>query len=331
MFNKCFLGAEVYSILFRIFPILLLLSISLNTYAATPANTLITNQVTVEYNVKGFGNSTVSNQATFRVLEVVDHSLVTNHPSGLSAQSPSSNKALSFSLSNLGNGNDSYQLSTSQSTTDDFDATNVRIYLDADDNGIFDLSSDTLYIFGSNNPTLAAGDSIVVFIVSDIPGSESDDNQAALSLLAQSSVGTGSPGDLFSGAGDGGVDAVLGAAGGTSQDSSFYKVSALSTNITKSQSVLDPQGGSKVITNSIITYTLNVEVAGSGSISNVMVRDTIPANSEYVTGSLTLNSVPLTDASDTDQGVFNGSEIQVSLGTVVSPTTTTVTFKVRIL
>ena len=67
-----------------------------------------------------------------------------------------------------------------------------------------------------------------------------------------------------------------------------------------------------------------------GSVSNLVIGDAIPANTTYQTGSITLQSGAITDATDADAGEFTGSAVNVRLGTVAGGNTRTVTFRVRI-
>ena len=79
-------------------------------------------------------------------------------------------------------------------------------------------------------------------------------------------------------------------------------------NINKSiLSVIDPQGGSKAITGSKVTYKITISTAGEGVIKNVIITDPTPVGMTYKTSSIILNNTNLTDAIDTDQGEFNTS------------------------
>jgi uncharacterized repeat protein (TIGR01451 family) len=83
-----------------------------------------------------------------------------------------------------------------------------------------------------------------------------------------------------------------------------------------------------------ITYTIAVSATGTGSATGVVFVDDIPANTEYLPGTLTLNSVALTDGADTDAGFFEttpSTRVRVQLGTLTQASgTQTVTFAVRI-
>ncbi|MEZ4815666.1 MAG: hypothetical protein R3A80_10740 [Bdellovibrionota bacterium] len=298
--------------------------------AATPANTLIENFATVDYVISGTPGTTVSNTDSFRVDEIISFTLVSNNPSGLSVLSPQTNAPLSFTLTNQGNGTESFSLAHTQSVTDDFDPSSSVIYLDTNANGIYDDGTDLVYNLGVNDPALGTGESLVLFVVSDIQASLSASDEAEINFTATSKTGAGPSGTAYNGLGDSGVDALMGTQGGVVTTLGKYVVATAAATLVKSQSILDPNGGTAPIQDAVITYTLTLDATGTGNLTSVVIDDPIPAGTTYEVGTLQLNSLPLTDAVDADAGVFNGTAVQVDLGTVVAPTTHTVQFKVRI-
>ena len=98
-------------------------------------------------------------------------------------------------------------------------------------------------------------------------------------------------------------------------------------------SVRDPEGGTSVVTGSVITYTMKVTPAGSSSAYGTLVTDPIPANTTYKPGSMTLDGTPLTDTSDGDAGHFNAvaNQIEITLGQRnPGDPTQTITFQVTV-
>ena len=300
------------------------------SYATVAANTLIENTANASFIIEGVPGSTSSNTISFRVDELISFALVSNNASGVNVQSPATTSVLSYTLSNQGNGSESFALSLSQSVVDQFDATNMKIYLDANDNGNFDSGTDTLYSVGVNDPDLTFGTSKNIFVVGDIPSSLAAADEAKVNLIVTSNTGSGVAGTVYSAAGEGGVDAVMGFQSGSLSVENKFVVVTAETTLVKTISVLDEFGGSAAIPNAVITYTLTLNVTGSGTLTNVVVGDVIPAGTTYIANSIRLDSSPLTDAADLDAGVFTGTAIQVSLPTVVAPTTKTVSFEVRI-
>lgn len=293
--------------------------------AHTPADTIIQSQATINFILLNQAQTLQSNIAAFTVDELVDLVLVSQNPSPVTTMSPESNRVLTFALTNLGNALEKYSLTATQLSTSTFNMSNLRIYLDTPGTGIFDSTKDTLYVFGTNDPVIAAGSSLIVFVVSDAPSGINENSLASVSLRAASTIGTGAPGTTFSSAGVGGSSAVLGASGGISTATGSYKVSLVSVTLTKSQAVLNQQGGSQPNSGAIVTYTLALNLAGTSSVNGLSIQDPIPTGTTYVSGSLKLDGTAIADT-----GHFNGSGIQVELGTLSAPANHQVSFQVQI-
>ncbi len=296
-----------------------------------PANTTISNTAQVTFTDPDGQPQTVdSNTATLRVDEVLGAVVVSNDAGNVGALSPDDDRPLSFTITNPGNGSEAFSLAANAGLAgDDYDPTDVRIFLD-DGDGVFEPGEDTLYSPGVNDPVLAPDASLVVFIVSDTPGGQATGDTADAQLTATAVTGSGAPGTTFGGQGTGGVDAVVGATTATANSQGTYAVVQALATLSKTQTVLDPFGGNSPVPGAVITYTVTMTLAGSGTITGAQIDDAIPANTSYVAGSLSLDAAPLTDAADVDAGRFTGSAIAVSLGAVAAPSTHTVEFQVQI-
>lgn len=322
----------------RFFPLTVLLMIAPAAYAVgTAAGTDITNTASATFTDSGGSPQAVnSNTAILQVDEILDVTIAVNDAGNVAVTTPDTDAPLSFTVTNTGNGSESFGLSFNNALGgDQFDSGNTRLYLD-DGDGILEIGTgDVLYVAGSNDPLLAADASRIVFVVSDIPAGRSNSDVANVSLIAeaitaQATAGADAPGTTFAGQGAGGSDAVVGSTQADASAQNGYVVSQVSATLVKSQSVLDQFGGSNAIPSAVITYTLVFTVTGSGSLTGSQVADPIPANTTYLPGSLTLNAGGLTDTADADAGRFTGTGIVVDLGTVPAPATHTVTFKVTI-
>lgn len=303
----------------------------------TPAGTDISNQATINYTITGTGYTGVSNTVSTLVAEVLDLSLVWQDAASVAVQPGSAGEALVFRLTNIGNGSDSYAL-TGQSTLggDDFDPLLSDIHLDTNGNGIFDPGFDELYIPGGNDPVLAADAFTLLFLLNDIPPSVTA-NQLGFSMLnAVSNTGTGRPGTVIPGAGEMGLDAVVGAGEGRDDSNGSYRVVALSAQVAilKSAVVADPFGGSQPVVGATITYELSVIATGTGTTDGVVISDAIPQNTTYNPGTLMLNGTSVTDALDGDTGDVGGTttgSVTVDLGDMaVGGPGQTITFTVTI-
>lgn len=301
----------------------------------TPAGTLITNQATATYNVGPTIFTETSNITSTAVAELLDVSIVWQDATPITVRPGDTNQVITFLLTNTGNGNDSYTL-TGLSTLggDDFDPTLNDLYFDANGNGIFDLGIDIQYLPGVNEPVISADSSIVVFLLNNIPTILLDGDLGNTQLTATSQTGSGAPGTVIPNQGEGGTDAVVGSSGSTTDAIGTYVVSNVVVTITKSVAIVDPFGGTEPIPGAVMTYSLVITTSGTGTASNLVINDAIPANTTYVPGTLTLNAGPLTDGLDADAGDFSGTtanEVTVTIGDLAAPSAIqTITFDVII-
>ncbi|MCC2637427.1 MAG: hypothetical protein K0Q68_1146 [Moraxellaceae bacterium] len=301
----------------------------------TPAGTTITNTATATFKDPGGNSKTVdSNPEDIVVAEILDVTVV-NDGGALTVFTPASNQVLAFTVTNTGNGTETYMLTVSDAVGgDDFDPSIVKVYLD-DGDGLFDDATDIEFVPGTNDPVLDAEGSIKVFVVSDIEADLTDGDTGDISVTAealtrQTAPGSETAGTVLAGAGDGGSDAVVGSTLALATATNSYEVSQAEATFTKSSSIDDGLGGTSAVPGAIITYTLFLELNGSGLVTDAMIVDVIPPETDYVAGSLKLDGVTLTDVADVDKGVFTGTQIEVDLGDVTAPADYTVTFEVEI-
>lgn len=298
--------------------------------AGTRAGSTISNTASASFDTGGGTTTIDSNQVDLLVDELLDVTVASNNPADVPTTPGATGQVLSFSVTNNGNGVESFALSTVANVGgDDYDPTVTQLYIDNGD-GVFDPATDTLYIPGTNDPELEPDESVTIFVVATTPGSVVDGNRGIVSLIAAAVTGTGAPGDSFPGMGEGGGDAVVGATGADGRDNGAFIVSAATVTLVKSAVVTNPLGTTDPIPGATITYTIVATVAGSGSVSGLAITDNIPANTSYVASSMTLGGTPLSDAVDADAGDFNGTRINVVLGTVAGGQTRTVTFRTTI-
>jgi uncharacterized repeat protein (TIGR01451 family) len=238
---------------------------------------------------------------------------------------------LTFNVTNTGNGSEAFTLAPVNAIGGDaFDPATTSLVLDTNHNGVYDAGVDAVYAAGTNDPILAADTSIRVFVLSTLPGTATDGQRGQTDLTAAAVTGTGPPGTVFVGKGDGGSDAVVGTTTGIGRDKGFYLVTAATMTFIKSATVSDPFGGTKSVPGSTITYTLVAAVTGTGSLVNLAIGDPIPGTTTYVPGSLTLQGAALTDGVDADAGEISGTGIVARLGNLASGQTRTITFKTKI-
>jgi len=303
----------------------------------TTAGVDISNTATATYTMGGTGYN-INDTITFRVDEKLDVNVVWQDAVNVGVNTPDTNRVLTYLLTNTGNGTDDYLLTVDNNIGgDQFNPVFVNIYLDANDNGIYDSGTDTLYNPGGNDPSLNADESLAIFVVNDIPGSRSPGDLGNSQLTATSNTSGAVPaGTAFINAGDNTSDAVVGNSGGTSNDTGTYEVSNVNVSIVKSVVINDQLGGNQPMPGATMTYTLVVSVTGTGTASGIIITDPIPTDTTYVTNSITLNAVVQTDAADSptdesDYNVTNANNITVNLGDMTSASPTqTITFDVII-
>lgn len=303
--------------------------------AATPAGSTISNTATATFNDPGGVPRTVdSNTYDILVDEILDVTVV-NDGGTVTVFTPSTDQLLTYTVTNTGNGSETYKLTISDAVTgDDFDPSIVKVYLD-DGDGLFDAGLDTEFVPGTNDPVLAAEGSIKVFVFSDIAAALADGDIGRISVTAEALTAQGTPaidpaGTVFAGEGDGGSDAVVGTTLARVTATNSYVVTQTAAILTKSSVIDDHLGGNSAVPGATITYTLSLELGGAGLVTDAMIIDVIPAETDYVTNSITLDTVALTDADDADEGLYTGTQIEVDLGDVTAPATYTVTFDVTI-
>ncbi len=303
--------------------------------AGAAAGSTINNTATASYDAGGGTVSVPSNQVSLVVDELLDVTVASTDPGDVPTTPGATQEVLTFTVTNNGNGSESFHLGTIASNgNDDYDPTNVQIWLDNGD-GVFDPTTDTLYTPGTNDPVLNPDAVVTVFVVSDTPGTVTDGNRAEVVLTAESNTvlangNNNTPGYSMPGQGTNGSNAVVGATGADSEDNGFYVVNAATVSLVKSAVVKDPFNGSEPVPGATITYTIVATVTGTGSVNSLSVADPVPANTTYQAGTIKLGGVAQTDGVDADAGSFGSNTVTVNLGTVAGGQTRTVTFDVKI-
>lgn len=270
--------------------------------AGTAVGTVIENTANVSFELAGTPLVAQSNTTVITVAERINVAVTLQSPQTLVSANDAGRELL-FTVTNTGNGVESFLLSIdSVIPGDDFDPIPAvpAIYFDTDGSGDLNVG-DVAYVAGANDPVLNPDESVNVFLVNDIPAAANGEIGRS-ELTATSNTGTGAAGTVFAGQGDGGVDAVIGLSGGSDSATGEYLVSDVLISVVKTQSVLDPNGGSEPIPGAVLTYTVTVEVVSAGVATASVFNDAIPTFTTYVPSSITLNSVAVSDAIDVDEG-----------------------------
>lgn len=313
--------------------------------AGTAAGATIANSVTLDFDLAGSPQQVTSSTDTVTVQELIDVVAVWQDAANVQTASPATDRVLTFLVRNTGNGIETFTLSidNSPATGDDFDPLNPRIHIDGNGNSSYDgPATDPLYVPGSNDPVLDANatDSVTVFALNDIPVGRSDGDSGDSQLQVQSATAGAAgaaPGTVLAGAGDGGIDAVVGASSADADVIGSYQVlnAPLDVAVIKSGQVINDGVSCNTppcspVPGATIRYALQVDVTGTGTADNLVITDSIPANTTYVPASISLDSVSQTDNVDADAGSFGGGIVTVDLGSVPGPATRVITLDVTI-
>ena len=235
--------------------------------AAPTAGSNISNIATASYtDGNGASKTVTSNEVKTIVLQVSSFTLVADRNATIN---PNGTATLSHTLTNTGNGTDTFTLNVSQLGGDDFDLNNVHIYLDSNQDGLPDNNTEITSV------TLTANQSVGIIVVSTVPVTQTDGQKAQYTLNATAGFDTSVT--RFN------TDTVTVSAGASMQ-------------IQKSASV------ASVAPNGDITYTLTYKNTGNGAAPFVTIKDTLPNTVTYNAGSglWSGSSTALTDAAGGD-------------------------------
>lgn len=244
----------------------------------TPAGTSIDNEAVATFEGPGGVQTVTSNLVKLRVDELLGVVVASADPGPVSARNGDTNAVLRFQVTNAGNGAEAFALDVLGTVGgDDFDPVSSAIFLDTNGNGAYDPGVDTAYVAQANDPVLAPDASITAFVVSTMPTSAADGARGIVRLTASAATGSGTPGTVFAGLGQGGGDAIVGATTARASAEGIYTLASVAVAFVKSATVLDPFGGTRALPGSIGTYRLSAALTGSGSLNGLRLGDTVPA------------------------------------------------------
>ncbi|PCD02199.1 hypothetical protein COC42_12110 [Sphingomonas spermidinifaciens] len=322
----------------------------------TAAGTTITNNVQVNYQVGGVAQTQVTASDTFTVDRKVNL-VVTEVGSTATSVSPGQLAAVTtFQVTNSSNAVLDFALAATQQAggtgafggTDNFDASNLRIYVDANGNGTWD-ATDTLVTYLDE---LAADTSRTVFVLADMPLGRATGDIAAITLTATAREGAGAAAlgaalVQTTTANTSGVDTVFADGAGATdaaRDAAFsakdnYQVLAALLSVLKSSRVIeDPFNGTnapKLIPGATVEYCIAVSnAAGGAPATMIAVGDVLPTATTYlaafgtrINGTVTSGTC---NADGTAGGTFAAGAVNATLATVTPGETRTVVFRVTI-
>jgi trimeric autotransporter adhesin len=278
-------------------------------HAAPPAGTTIGNQASASYlDATATPRTATSNLVNTIVQQVASFTLTAD---GARTAAPGGQVVFPHTLTNTGNGTDSFPLTLANLVGDDFDLTSLAIHVDANGDGVPDD-----FVNLASTGALAAGGVFRFVVVGNVPGTQVGGQVGRMRISAASTF-------------DGGQ---------TASNTDIVTVSGNAV-ISVTKSIDTPSGGSP---SGPYTYTLTYTNSGNSAATNLRLADVVPAGMTYVAGSArwsVTGATVLTDANNADaQGVAPNTVIwdfTVGTGTAViaqvAPGASgTVTFQVNV-
>jgi uncharacterized repeat protein (TIGR01451 family) len=274
--------------------------------AAPPAGTSIGNQASATYtDGSGITRTTTSNPVYTLVQQVGAIALTDGTSTYVSA---GGSVVFPHTVTNAGNGTDTFALTAVDSAGDNFNYTSITIYADANGDGVPDNTTPITV-----SPALAAGESFSFVVVAVAPVTVSNGQTGLVDVTATSNFDN--------------TKTVTKTNTGTVTSNAVVTV-------TKAISIGTANSGATPTTG--ITYTLTYKNSGNAAATAVTLTDTVPAGLTYVGASgLWSGSVTsLTDAAGGDPaGItyqYVGGVVTAVVANVPAGGAGTVSFKVDV-
>jgi uncharacterized repeat protein (TIGR01451 family) len=334
----------------------------------TVAGTSISNTASVDYSVGGVNQPDVnSNTASF----LVDRRVlltVAEVGGGYTDVAPGQTaRVLTFTVTNNTNAALDFRLSAAQVVTggadpfggnDDFDPSNVQVFVDANANGTYEAGTDTATFLDE----IAADATRTVFVVADIPAGRADNDTAAIvltAIAAESGTAAALGADVTETAGAdtaGSVDTVFGdvagdtdaARDGRHSDTDAFRVRTATISVTKTATIIsDPFNGTtnpKRIPGAVVEYCIVVANTGSTTADTIVMSDSIATQPvTFVAGSIVAggaadctggtaedDNAAGADESDPNGGGFAANVVTITVPSVAGGASTSGRFRVTI-
>lgn len=284
----------------------------------TASGSRISNTANASFTTDAGETRIASNTVTLTVDQVIEAAITANAPAVPAAPTLT---AVGFVVSNPGNATERYSLSA---TVDVAGVEIAGFAVDSDGNGSYDAAVDAALTDATLN--LDSGARRRIFVL--VRNAASAPKDVTVTATVAANRGHGAPGTVIAGAGDNGVDVVVGGTGGQASASARITGDAATPSLLKSQTVLAPNGTARVMPGSIITY--QIEARFPLPVRAPEITDVIPDGVDFVPGSMTLDGQPLTDAAGDDAGTFDGTQVRVALGDQAGTSTRIVRFQTKI-
>lgn len=317
---------------------MLLLHTPASHAAGTAAASVIGNTVTVSYTSQGAPHQAIASAPTFVVAQVVSVRVTWQDATPIPVNTPDSQRALTFLVTNTGNGSDTVALARDNAIPGNAfnvsDSPQGAIWLESGAQPGLQTTgpnADLVYVPSANDLALAPDASRIAYISSTVGASLATGAASQVALRARS---VAAPSGAVAGqqvGTQGGVALVAGAGGGRAAANGTYLVSSVTVGMTKAvASVADGRGGTQVLPGAVLTYRLTVTAGGVGSATNVVVTDALPPQLTYLPGSTSVDGVARTDGADGDDTTFTNGTVRTVLPSLAAPQVRVIEFKATV-
>ncbi len=319
--------------------------------AGTISGTTISNQAAVAFSVGGSPQTPVnSNTLNFVVDSVVSFTVTSN--GNTNVVPGATGRVLQFTVASTANLPLDFGLTATNSAGDDFNPSSFAVFAE---NGVtvgYQAGQDTLTYIDE----LPADGSRVVYVVSTIPGTPVNGDDAIMHLqaiaraagvaLTQGAVLVATVGAETAGTVDivfnDGAGTATGdvARDGTHSDDGSYLVVTASIAVTKSSTVIsDPVNGvtnPKRLPGAVVQYTISVQNTGGAQADNLSITDTLAATTTFVPGSILVDAIAeddnnsAADETDPNGANFAAGVVTATILALPAAATKTVVFRVTI-
>lgn len=366
-FCQCFLMLSRYFFV----TVLATLGIFVNNAVAAgvASGTVISNSATINYSVGAVIQPAITSDADSNIAGVQSTDFVVDNKINLTVIEADANftsvvagqlaAVTTFTVTNNGNTVQDYSLNgvsgvagTVFGVANSFTATACITRVETDNIAGYSVADTTTFI-----DELAPDASRTVYVVCNIPTGIANNDQSVTQLTATTlsggAVGLGAAVSEVNPNTQSGVEAVFAdpatvaspdgtiplqlARDATAFARDAFRVAGASVSVVKTATCSPaPADCSQAAPETIITYQLLVNVLGAGVASNLVITDSLAANLNFVTyqaGSITVNGVTKTDASDADEANYAGTTadtVTVNLGNPTAPATFNIQFKAKI-
>ncbi len=281
----------------------------------TNSGTVITNRAEGTYQDEGGTTYTALSPSVSVTVLAVSSLVVTPDETTPSATVGSQERITrTFRICNTGNVVDSYRITQAEVNTP---ASLVSLFFDNDDNGVVSDADSAVQINTSLSATVAPGACLGVLAVVDTNDSPANTN-LTIRLTAQSTstnTANGTASDMGAIVNAIGLGARL-----TSPDNNALP--PIKTVNGLSQAV--------VAAGANLNYSVSFRNSGDTPARNVVFVDELSEKLEYISGSLSVDNQPQTDADDSDQGNVQGQKIAVRFPEVSPNQVVTIRFRARL-